>query len=270
MAPSADHVDREIDPPEPWSASSRCPEIPTLCPIVPFLVGLVTHTRWIHGGAGGTIEHVDHDPRGHYRRVQHRRRASRPGPRAGTSPGSDARRRFVSITHPDYVDHVLHQARLGYVKSNEYEPIRAAAGINLLTDEGDSWAGHRTALNPTFARRHLNTIVDLMIDPIERATDELTEQGDGVQFDMHAAMVETRPYGWSPTRCSARISARSCTACETSRRVDCDAPNCWPDLGLLGPPRPVYDAIATSTFSGSRCPTRFAKVSGSPWRWTPR
>jgi len=49
-----------------------------------------------------------------------------------------AGRRFVSISHPDYVDHVLHRARLKYVKSNEYEPIRAAAGINLLTDEGDS------------------------------------------------------------------------------------------------------------------------------------
>jgi hypothetical protein len=30
-------------------------------------------------------------------------------------------------------------ARLKYVKSNDYEPIRAAAGVNLLTDEGDSW-----------------------------------------------------------------------------------------------------------------------------------
>ena len=73
----------------------------------------------------------------------------------------------MSLTHPDYVDHVLHRARLKYVKSNEYEAIRAAAGINLLTDEGDSWAAHRTTLNPMFARRHLNELVDLMIDPID-------------------------------------------------------------------------------------------------------
>jgi cytochrome P450 len=45
-----------------------------------------------------------------------------------------AGRRFVSLSHPDYVDHVLHEARLKYVKSNEYEPIRATAGFNLLTD----------------------------------------------------------------------------------------------------------------------------------------
>jgi hypothetical protein len=62
-----------------------------------------------------------------------------------------AGRCFVSISHPDYADHVLHEARLKYVKSNEYEPVRASAGINLLTDEGDSWAAHRGVLNPTFA-----------------------------------------------------------------------------------------------------------------------
>ena len=99
-----------------------------------------------------------------------------------------AGRRFVSISHPDYADHVLHEARLRYVKSNEYEPIRASAGINLLTDEGDSWAAHRGVLNPTFARRHLNGLVDLMIDPITDVTDALRT---GAQFDMHQTMVET-------------------------------------------------------------------------------
>src|ERR1700761_2498622 len=84
-----------------------------------------------------------------------------------------AGRRFVSISHPDYVGHVLHEARLKYVKSNEYEPIRATAGINLLTDEGDSWAAHRGTLNPTFARRRLNDIVDLMVDPIMDITNAL-------------------------------------------------------------------------------------------------
>ena len=99
-------------------------------------------------------------------------------------------RRFVTLSHPDYVDHVLHRARLRYVKSNEYEPVRAAAGINLLTDEGDSWAAHRTALNPTSARRRLNELVDPMIDPIEDVTAALADRGDGVEFDMHETMVE--------------------------------------------------------------------------------
>ena len=116
-----------------------------------------------------------------------------------------AGRRFVSISHPDYVDHVLHEARLTYVKSDEYEPIRATAGINLLTDEGDSWASHRGVLNPTFARRHLNGLVDLMIDPIADVT--------GASSWVPATSTCTRrwwrpPCEWSPIPCSARTSDR--------------------------------------------------------------
>jgi cytochrome P450 len=162
-----------------------------------------------------------------------------------------AGRRFVSLTHPDYVDHVLHQARLKYVKSNEYEAIRAAAGINLLTDEGDSWAAHRTTLNPTFARRHLNEIVDLMIDPIERITADIAP---GVEFDMHAAMVEATlrvvanalfSQDFGPLVHSMKdLTTRGLRRTERLAR-----------LGLWGlMPRPVYDALSWCTFSGVPLP----------------
>jgi cytochrome P450 len=162
-----------------------------------------------------------------------------------------AGRRFVSITHPEYVDHVLHRARLKYVKSNDYEPIRAAAGINLLTDEGDSWAAHRTTLNPTFARRHLNEIVDLMIDPIERVTADLAGEQD---FDMHAAMVEatlrvvanalfSQDFG-ALVHSMKDLTTRGLRRTERLGRVGL--------LGLL--PRPVYNALAWSTFSGVPLP----------------
>ena len=162
-----------------------------------------------------------------------------------------AGRRFVSLTHPDYVDHVLHQARLKYVKSNEYEAIRAAAGINLLTDEGDSWAAHRTTLNPTFARRHLNEIVDLMIDPIERITAHVEPEAE---FDMHAAMVEATlrvvanalfSQDFGPLVHSMKdLTTRGLRRTERLAR-----------LGLWGlMPRPVYDALSWCTFSGVPLP----------------
>jgi cytochrome P450 len=163
-------------------------------------------------------------------------------------------RRFVSITHPDYIDHILHAARLRYVKSNEYEPIRAAAGINLLTDESDSWAAHRTTLNPTFARRHLNELVDLMIDPIERMTADLADRGDDVQFDMHATMVETTlrvvanalfSQDFGPIVHGMKdLTTRGLRRTERLGRIGL--------LGLL--PRPVYNAMTWSTFSGIRLP----------------
>jgi cytochrome P450 len=161
-------------------------------------------------------------------------------------------RRYVSLTHPDYVDHVLHRARLKYVKSNDYEPIRAAAGINLLTDEGASWAAHRTTLNPTFARRHLNEIVDLMIDPIERVTAHLP--GDGVEFDMHATMVEATlrvvanalfSQDFGPLVHSMKdLTTRGLRRTERLGRIGL--------LGLL--PRPVYDTLTWCTYSGVPLP----------------
>lgn len=161
-----------------------------------------------------------------------------------------ASRRFVSISHPDYVDHVLHEARLRYVKSNEYEPVRASAGINLLTDEGDSWASHRGVLNPTFARRHLNELVDLMIEPIADITSALASG----EFDIHQTMVETTlrvvanalfSQDFGPLVQSMNdLATRGLRHAERLER-----------LGLWGlMPRPVYDTLHSLAFSGVRLP----------------
>ncbi len=175
----------------------------------------------------------------------------------GRARGSDitrfrcAGRRFVTVSHPDYVDHVLHEARLRYVKSEEYEPIRATAGVNLLTDEGDSWAAHRGLLNPTFARRHLNGIVDLMIDPITDIADGLS---GGTRFDMHETMVEATlrvvanslfSQDFGPLVQSMNdLATRGLRHAEKLER-----------LGLWGlMPRPVYDALNWGVFSGVRLP----------------
>ena len=162
-----------------------------------------------------------------------------------------AGRRFVSLSHPDYIDHVLHEARLKYVKSNEYEPIRATVGINLLTDEGDSWAAHRGTLNPTFARRHLNGIVEMMIDPITDITDALKPDA---RFDIHRTMVEATlrvvanslfSQDFGPLVQSMNdLATRGLRHAERLQR-----------LGLWGlMPPPVYDALHWLAFSGVRLP----------------
>ncbi|QUR67232.1 cytochrome P450 [Mycobacterium spongiae] len=177
----------------------------------------------------------------------------------GRARGSDitrfrcAGRRFVSISHPDYVDHVLHEARLKYVKSDEYGPIRATAGLNLLTDEGDSWATHRGVLNPTFARRHLNELVNLMIDPIADVTAALPT-GGGQQFDMHQTMVEATlrvvanalfSQDFGPLVQSMNdLATRGLRQAEKLER-----------LGLWGlMPRAVYDALLWCVYSGVQLP----------------
>ncbi|EID15023.1 cytochrome P450 [Mycobacterium xenopi] len=155
-------------------------------------------------------------------------------------------RRFVALGHPDYVDHVLHRARLRYVKSPEYEPIRAGAGINLLTDEGESWAVHRGVLNPTFARRRLAELVDLMIEPIEDVTASLTAD---TEFDMHETMVEatlrvvanalfSQDFGPLVHRMHD-LATRGLRHAEKLERL-----GLW---GLL--PAPVYDGLIWCTYS---------------------
>ena len=99
-------------------------------------------------------------------------------------------RNFVGLTHPDYIDHVFHAGRLNYHKSFEFELLRALLGLNLFTDEEESWQWHRTLLNPMFARRRLNGLVDLMIEPIEEMVAEIDSQGDGpVEMSLSDAMV---------------------------------------------------------------------------------
>jgi cytochrome P450 len=101
-------------------------------------------------------------------------------------------RRYVAFAHPDLVDHVLYEGRENYVKSIEYETLRAVFGLALITDDGDSWSAHRAMLNPMFARRHLNELVDLMIEPIETLADRLELQADrgSLNIDMTKAMVD--------------------------------------------------------------------------------
>src|SRR2546423_11846507 len=74
------------------------------------------------------------------------------------TPGDDIatfsfnRRRVFVLKHPDYVDHVLHDAVDRYHKSVEYELLRAVVGLSLFTDEDESWRRHRMTLNPVLAK----------------------------------------------------------------------------------------------------------------------
>ena len=99
------------------------------------------------------------------------------------------RRRVFILHSPDHVDHVLHDAADRYHKSVEYELLRMVLGLNLFTDEDESWRRHRMLLNPLMAKRHVRGMVDLMIDPIAAFADELDKQPDNFEIEMAAAMV---------------------------------------------------------------------------------
>jgi cytochrome P450 len=94
------------------------------------------------------------------------------------------------ISHPDYVDHVLHDGAAKYHKSIEYELLRAALGLSLFTDEDESWRRHRMMLNPVLAKRHVRGLCELMIDPIEAFMAELDDGSARTEIEMVEAMTE--------------------------------------------------------------------------------
>ncbi|HEY2771987.1 MAG TPA: cytochrome P450 [Solirubrobacteraceae bacterium] len=112
------------------------------------------------------------------------------------SAGSDiAQFRFAGRTvfvlkHPEYVDHVLHAGVDRYHKSIEYELLRAVVGLSLFTDEDESWRRHRMLVNPVLAKRHLDVLCDLIIDPIEAFMVRLDDGSDRIEVHMSRAMTE--------------------------------------------------------------------------------
>ena len=110
-------------------------------------------------------------------------------------PGRDivrsrvGRRTVIVLRHPDYVDHVLHEGADSYNKSIEYELLRAVLGLNLFTDEDESWRRHRMMLNPVMAKRHVHDMCELMLDPIDSFMDELDDGSPRREIEMTAAMT---------------------------------------------------------------------------------
>ena len=100
------------------------------------------------------------------------------------------RRTAYVIKHPEYADHVLHGAVDRYHKSVEYELLRSVVGLSLFTDEDESWRRHRMIINPVLAKRHLTSLFELMLAPIDKFTEKLDDGRDRIDLDMTHAMTE--------------------------------------------------------------------------------
>ncbi len=100
------------------------------------------------------------------------------------------RRTAYVLRHPDLVDHVLFGGVENYHKSIEYEMLRAALGLSLFTDEDESWRRHRMMINPVLAKRHLASLFELMVDPINTFLAGLrADSGSRQPIEMTDAMT---------------------------------------------------------------------------------
>jgi cytochrome P450 len=118
------------------------------------------------------------------------------GPLISGSEGADIarftfnRRTTFLLKHPDLVDHVLFEGVERYHKSVEYELLRAVVGLSLFTDEDDSWRRHRMLLNPVLAKRHLQSLFGLMVEPIEAFLERIDDGSERIALNMTKAMTE--------------------------------------------------------------------------------
>jgi cytochrome P450 len=100
------------------------------------------------------------------------------------------RRPFYAVRRPEHVEHVLVANQDNYGKSADYELLSIALGKGLLTNDGDSWAGHRRLLQPLFAKRRVMRFAASMTETIEGFAESLERRPDGEPIDIAAAMNE--------------------------------------------------------------------------------
>ncbi|WP_405136207.1 cytochrome P450 [Nocardia sp. NBC_01388] len=173
--------------------------------------------------------------------------------RAGT-------RRYAVLNHPEYVDHVLHGGRLKYEKAFEYEMLRAILGISLFTDEGESWQRHRTLLNPMFARRHLNGLIDLMVEPIAESIAALDTGPARAEIDMVGEMVQltlnvvgSALFGQQFGHIAQRMSGLVTDGLRFAERLE-------RLFVVAAPPKPLWRAAARVAFTPIPLPPPLRKI----------
>ncbi len=96
--------------------------------------------------------------------------------------------RFVVVSDPDAVHHVLVRHHARYAKSRSYDGLRLVLGNGLLTSEGDFWKRQRKLSQPAFHHRRLAQLASTMA----RLTEDLAQRWfsrDTAQLDLHEEMM---------------------------------------------------------------------------------
>lgn len=80
-------------------------------------------------------------------------------------------RRFIIVSNPEYVQHVLQGNHRNYHKSGGYETLKLLLGQGLLTSEGDHWRRQRRLAQPAFHRQQLQNLCEVMTDESRQVAD---------------------------------------------------------------------------------------------------
>ena len=93
-------------------------------------------------------------------------------------------RRFVLVSAPEHVRHVLQVNDANYRKAFTYEPLRRFLGEGLLTSEGDRWRQHRRIAQPFFRTAVLNNLTPTFAAGCERLLQRWSSIGSETVIDV--------------------------------------------------------------------------------------
>jgi cytochrome P450 len=81
------------------------------------------------------------------------------------------------VTHPDHVQHVLHDQWRSYGKGGMWKATKPLLGNGLAASEGAFWLHQRRLMQPLFNASHLATLTDLMASVIDGEVTRLAARG---------------------------------------------------------------------------------------------
>jgi cytochrome P450 len=94
------------------------------------------------------------------------------------------------VAHPDGVKHILQENHANYLKSQDYQLLKALLGNGLVTSEGELWLRQRRLIQPAFHRQRVAEFASIMTE----STLEMLERweplaAEGRVFDIFEEMA---------------------------------------------------------------------------------
>lgn len=97
--------------------------------------------------------------------------------------------RFLTVTDPEMVNHVLVRNHRNYVKSRSYKGLRLVLGDGLVTSEGAHWRRQRKLAQPAFHRQRLAQLADTMAQCVGERLDDWDAR-PRAEADIHREMMQ--------------------------------------------------------------------------------
>ena len=97
--------------------------------------------------------------------------------------------KYILVTNPDAIRHLLVENHKNYLKSRNYEGLRIILGGGLVTSEGELWRKQRKLAQPAFHYKRIASFVTAMAECTRDMLERWDEHPRGDVIDVHKEMM---------------------------------------------------------------------------------